>query len=156
MSTNLSVEALLSNLEQRVVLHRQKEAFHAQQEVHHREQRAVHAAELERVLQNLEAFRATAAAVVEIARPLEPETAPMVEEELPPPGRLRVSRLLRRIVKSPSLKEPFSPTELGGGRHPPFRGSPARARRLADRLGRPAPDARGGRGPASHQGEGFS
>jgi len=121
MSSKLSIEELLSNLENRVVFHRDQEAFHAQQEVHHGEQRAVHAAELEKVLQNLEAFRTVAAGVVEIARPLEPleplvppepESLPMVEKKLPPPGRQRIGRFLRLVAESPGLEEPFSPTDV--------------------------------------------
>ena len=118
MSSKLSIEELLSNLENRVVFHRDQEAFHAQQEVHHGEQRAVHATELEKVLQNLEAFRTVAAGVVEIARPLEPlvppepEPIPVVEKELPPPGRHRISRFLRLVAESPDLEEPFSPTDV--------------------------------------------
>jgi hypothetical protein len=116
MSSKLSIEELLSNLENRVVFHRDQEAFHAQQEVHHREQRTVHAAELEKVLQNLEAFRPVAAGVVEIARPLEPlvppEPIPVVEKELPPPGRHRIGRFLRLVAESPDLEEPFSPTDV--------------------------------------------
>ena len=112
MSPKLSIEEVVANLEQRVVFHREQEAFHAQQEVHHREQREVHAAELATVLQSLEAFRTAATAAVGLTRPVVEPPVPTVveqEEELPPPGRLRVSRLIRRVVKSPALREPFGP-----------------------------------------------
>jgi hypothetical protein len=109
MSSKLSVEDVLSNLEERAAFHRGQEALHAQQEAHHRDQRTHHAAELEKVLQSLEAFRSVAAAAVDLAQPLPspPEPAPAAEEPLPPPGRLMVSQLLRRVVESPSLPEPF-------------------------------------------------
>jgi hypothetical protein len=113
MSSKLSVEEVLSTLEQRAAFHREQEALHAQQEVHHREQRAFHAAELEKVLQNLEAFRTVAAAAVDLARPLAPKSAAVAEDEeasLPPPGRLQVSRFLQLAVER--LEEPFGPTAV--------------------------------------------
>lgn len=114
MSAKLSVEEVLANLEQRAVFHREQESFHAQQEIHHREQRAVHAAELATVLQSLEAFRTVAATAVELARPIvaSPVPAAVDEEELPPPGRLRVSQLIRRVAESPGLQEPFGPSAV--------------------------------------------
>jgi hypothetical protein len=67
MSTRLSIEEMLSQLEKREAFHREQEAFHAEQEafhgqqqVHHREQRAVHAAELEKVRESLATFRTAA------------------------------------------------------------------------------------------------
>ncbi len=114
MSAKLSIEEVLANLEQRAVFHREQEAFHAQQEAHHREQREGHAAELASVLQSLEAFRTAAAAAVGLTRPVAapPVPATVQEEELPPPGRLRVSELIRRIVRSPGLQEPFGPNAV--------------------------------------------
>lgn len=123
MSTKLSVEEVLANLERRAADHREQEAFHAQREAHHREQRALHGAELEAVLMSLESFRAVAATAIDLVRietqstPAQPETeapAPPVQPiqedgELPPPGRSMVSRLLRQIAMSPSLAEPFGP-----------------------------------------------
>lgn len=111
MSSNLSVAEVLSNLEARAELHREQEAFHGQQEVHHREQRAVHAAELEKVLQNLEAFRAVAAAAVDLAQPLPPKSAAAGVDavpKLPPPGRLQASQMLRLAIER--VPEPFGPT----------------------------------------------
>ena len=116
MSTKLSVEDVLANLERRAADHREQEAFHAQREADHGEQRAFHASELASVLRSLESFRAVAAEAVGLVReeepsaPAQPEAeAPVQEEELPPPGRLMVGRLLRRIAMSPSLPEPFWP-----------------------------------------------
>ena len=115
MSSKLSVEEVLANLEQRAVALREQEAFHAQQEVHHREQRALCAAELEKVLQSLEAFRTVSATAVDLVRPLAASAVPRgtaEEEELPPPGRLQVSRFLRIVVESPGLEEPFGATAV--------------------------------------------
>jgi hypothetical protein len=117
MSAKLSVEDVLANLEQRAGFHREQEAFHAQQEVHHREQRAVHAAELATVEKSLEAFRNAAATAVDLARPADggPVPAPAESapaEELPPPNRNQVGRLIWRIVASPGLAEPFGPSAV--------------------------------------------
>jgi hypothetical protein len=110
MSSKLSVEEVLTNLEERAAYHRDQEAFHAQQEVHHREQRAVHAAELQKVLENLEAFRTVAASAVDLAQPVpKPAPPPPVEPKLPSPGKKFVSGLLWLVVSSPELSEPFGP-----------------------------------------------
>ena len=130
MSSKLSVEELLANLEKRAVFCREQEAFHAQQEVHHREQRELMAAELEKVLQSLEALRTVSATAVELVRPLETAAvpaAPPKEEKLPPPGRLMVSNLLRIVAESPDLAEPFGATAVAAEAN----------RRFASRLSKP-------------------
>lgn len=106
MSSKLSVEEVLSHLEERAASLRSDEAFHAQQEAHHREQRELCAAELEKVLASLEAFRTAATGAVGFAQAagVQP-AAKAAPEELPPPGRLMVSRLLRLVIES--LPEPF-------------------------------------------------
>jgi len=113
MSAKLSVEDVLANLERRAAFHAEQEVFHAQQEVHHREQQGVHAAELAKVRQHLEAFRTAAAPALELASlaVVPPPSAPAVED-LPASGRLMVSRLLRRIVASQPDDEPFSATAV--------------------------------------------
>jgi hypothetical protein len=128
MSSKLSVEEVLANLEQRAVFHRDQEAFHGQQEAHHRDQRAFHAAELEKVQQSLESFRTVASAAMGLVQPVAVKAAAAVQEEkLPPAGRLMVGRLLRIVVWSPSLAEPFGPTAVAAEAN----------RRFADRLSRP-------------------
>jgi hypothetical protein len=115
MSSKLSVEEVLANLEKRAVALREQEAFHAQQEAHHREQRALCAAELEKVQQNLEAFRAVSTTAVDLVRPLAASSvssAAVAEEEIPPPGRLQVGRMLRMVIESPNLAEPFGATAV--------------------------------------------
>jgi hypothetical protein len=129
-SSKMSVEEVLSELEQRADFHREREAFHAQEEVRHREERALHAAELEKVMQSLETFRTAAATAVDLARtaakpvPAQPVQA---EEPLPPRGRLMIGKLLRRVALSPSLAEPFGPSALAAEAN----------RRYAGRLPRP-------------------
>jgi hypothetical protein len=130
MSSKLSVEEVLANLEQRAVSLRDQEAFHAQQEVHHRKQRELCAAELEKVQQSLEAFRTVAATAVDLVLPLAAHAGSggtAEKEELPPPGRLQVSRLLRTVIESPDLKEPFGATAVAAEIN----------RRFADRLREP-------------------
>ncbi|HEX3556694.1 MAG TPA: hypothetical protein VIA62_26020 [Thermoanaerobaculia bacterium] len=109
MGAKLSVEEVVANLEARAAFHDEQEAFHAQQEVHHREQRAVHGAELAKVRQHLETFRAAAAPALELARlPVVPAPTPAPPpEDLPASGRLMVSKLLRRVVESQPDSEPF-------------------------------------------------
>ena len=124
MSLKLSVEEMLSHLERRVVSLREQEALHARQEVHHREQRALVAAELEKVAQSLESFRGVAMAAADLVGPVEVKPA---AEELPPPGRLMVGRLIQLAVEGPGLQEPFSPDAVAVEAN----------RRFADRLDKP-------------------
>jgi hypothetical protein len=134
MSSKLSVEEVLSNLERRAEFHREQEALHARQVAHHQEQQAIHGAELAKVLENLEAFRGVAATAVDLARPLPPPPGqvPAVDPaKLPPPGRSRVARLLKLVVESPGLPEPFGATAVAA----------EASRRFADHLSRPV-DAR--------------
>ena len=141
MSSNLSVAEVLSNLEQRVVFHREQEAFHGEQEALHREQRALHAAELEKVLQNLEAFRTVSASAVDLAVPPAPKSSPAAidEAKLPSSGRLMVSRLVRLAVESPELAEPFGATAVAAETNRRFRDhlrEPIRPRTASDVLRR--------------------
>ena len=112
MSSKLSVDDVLSQLEKRA-------AFHREQEELHRE-------ELEKVLQSLEAFRAVAANAVDLAHLAQPAAMKPVadEEELPPPGRLQISHLLRRVILSPALPEPFGASAVAAEAN----------RRIRDRL----------------------
>jgi hypothetical protein len=121
MSGNLSVEEVLANLEKRAVFHREQESWHGEQEILHREQRAVHVAELEKVQQSLEAFRAVATTAVELAQPLPVKAVPAdAEERLPSPGRLMPSRLLRLVIES--IGEPFGATAVAAEANRRFAG----------------------------------
>lgn len=128
MSSKLSVEDVLASLEQRAIFHRDQEVFHAQQVTAHEEQRAFHAAELAKVQQSLEAFRAAAPSAVELAAAASIRSAPGISQvEMPPQNRLRVSRLLWQIALSPDLAEPFGPSSLAAAANHAF----------SDRLDRP-------------------
>jgi hypothetical protein len=115
MSSKLSVEEVLANLERRAVFHREQEAFHAQKAAQHQAEQAHHAAELEKVLQSLEAFRAVVSVAVDLAQPVQKPAEPAAEIEeadLPAPGRLMVGRLIRLVVDRPGLAEPFGATAV--------------------------------------------
>jgi hypothetical protein len=132
MSSKISVQEVLATLEQRAAFHREQEALHAQKAAQHQAEQARHAAELEKVAKSLEAFRAVAAAAVELAQPVPANAAPASpaekeEIDLPPPGRLMVSRLIRLIVERPGLAEPFGASDVAAEAN----------RRFADRLREP-------------------
>ena len=88
MSMNLSVAQILTNLETKLAFHRDQETLHTQQEAFHREQRAVHNAEIEKVAQHLEAFKADLG-----AKPL-------------------ISRLVTRVVASRPVDEAFGASHI--------------------------------------------
>jgi hypothetical protein len=107
MSKRLSVEEILARMEARIAQHQERKAFHSQQEAHHREQLAFHDAELEKLLQRHEAFRAAADATAEYtAPPALPD--PEKEEKIPRFGdRPMVSRLVARVVERQPEGEEF-------------------------------------------------
>jgi hypothetical protein len=107
MSSKLSVAQVVSNLEARLVFHRQQEAFHTQQEVHHREQRAVHAAELEKVQARLETFRSAAESLEDLAEAPIPGQKPKAEAPDFGPGRPKATRAIRAVVESYGEGERF-------------------------------------------------
>jgi hypothetical protein len=97
--------------------------------VHHREQRALHAAELARVEESLESFRAAAPTALELAR----ERVGPVQESVPTPdpaaleiltasGRTPGSRRIRRVVANWDPEKPFGPTEVAGEVNRRYRG----------------------------------
>lgn len=113
MSSNLSIAAMLAELEGHVAHHRQREEEHARQEVFHRERRALHAGELATAEEHLAAFRAAAAAAGELVDRHRAETAPPPPDEAMPPGRKRpVGRLVARIVASRRPDDVFGPTDV--------------------------------------------
>jgi hypothetical protein len=130
MSSELSVAKVLSSLEARAARHKERQAFHAQQEAHHREQRALHEAELEKVQQHLEAFRAVAAVAVDLATESTAAASPSLDVESQG-GRLMVSRMIRAVVESQIGDEPFGGSDIAAEAN----------QRFADRLPRPV-DAR--------------
>src|SRR5947199_1913184 len=104
MSTAFSVAEILAKLEARIAHHEQQMAFHKQQEAHHREQSAAHAAELDKVRQHFDSFKAAALPAADLAGvPVAP--APTKEEE--PEDlrefvgkRLMTSKLIARVIDS--------------------------------------------------------
>ena len=102
MSTSLSVAEILSTLEKRIEHHREQAAFHAEQEAHHREQSALHLAEMEKVSQHFEAFKATALPAADLARQAG-ASSPAVEEADDLRDfvgkKLHVSKLVMRTVE---------------------------------------------------------
>lgn len=99
MSKSLSVAQMLANLEARIASLRERRAFHAEQEAHHRDQLALHDAELQKVVERFEAFKAAAEAAEELAQPPAPAARP--EGPIPTFGnRPMVSRLVARVVES--------------------------------------------------------
>ena len=107
MSSKLSVAEVLGSLEARAAFHREREAFHVAQEEQHRQERARHAAELETVLHNLEAFRTVSASAVELVQQQMPAPEPEPPVKAPASGRLMASRFIRAVVESRPDGEPF-------------------------------------------------
>ncbi len=99
---------VLANLESRAAFHREREAFHARQEAENRQERERHAAELEKVLHNLETFRAASVSAVELVQQAHPAPEPAAPHlELSASGKLMVSRMIRAVVESQGEGEPF-------------------------------------------------
>jgi hypothetical protein len=108
MSKTLSVSDMLANLEARISHHRERREIHARQEAHHREQCAFHDAELAKILERYDAFKAAADAASDYAHPPETEDLRQTEEELPRFGnRPRVSSLIARVVETRPEGEAF-------------------------------------------------
>jgi hypothetical protein len=101
MSSNLSIPEVLADLEAQIVRLEQQETFH-------REQQAACAAELEKVRERYESFKAAAAAVGEVVRPKDPRI-PALEDD----GRkTTVSKLIARVIEAKPEDERFGPTSL--------------------------------------------
>jgi len=131
MSKNLSVAQMLANLDARINFHQERRAFHAEQEAQNREQLAFHDAELRKVQERFEAFKAAADAAAELATPPvgEPEKKP---EEIPYFGnRPMLSRLAARVAESQPEGEPFGARAIAAEVN----------RRYRDVLGKPATPA---------------
>jgi hypothetical protein len=119
MSTHLSVAEIFRKLEERMKLHEERAAFHAQQEVHHREQSAFHAAELQKVREHFEAFRATALAAADLAQESGALPAPDTVEEVDDlhdlvGRRIMVSKLVSRVVDRMGEGETFGAARVAG------------------------------------------
>jgi hypothetical protein len=132
VSTKLSVEQVLANLEQQMAFHQEREAHHAEQEayhqaqeVFHREQREAHAAEHAVVRQHYEAFKATAGTAAELAaRTVTAPPEPLPQEKPPPPeppeeealpdDPAHCAQLVARWVTGLAAGVVFGPTQAAG------------------------------------------
>ena len=113
METTLSVAAILSSLEAQIAEQREQEAFHAERETFHRGLRERHVAELERLVQHFEAFKASAASAAELAvrRPAAPPPPPP-DDSLPPGRKVSINKLVVKVIEGKGLQEPFGPREI--------------------------------------------
>jgi hypothetical protein len=113
MDTNLSVAAILSGLEAQIARQREQEAFHDEREAFHREQGARCAAELERLVQSLEAFKASAEHAADLAtRHLPVPAPPKPADDLPPGRKVSLNKAVAKVVEGKGAQEPFGPREV--------------------------------------------
>jgi hypothetical protein len=102
MSTAYSVAQVLEKLEKRIAFHREQADHHAQREIHHREQNAHHLAELKRVTEHFEAFKATALTAAELAAeaavPPLPVQQPVDDDRDLVGKEIQASKLVARVV----------------------------------------------------------
>lgn len=107
MRTDVSLAAVVSNLEEQIAVHREREAFHAQHEAHHRQQREQHAAELATLTRSLDALKTAADAAVGLAARPGAASHSLAAPD-PDPGRKpRLSRMVALVVESWPAGEPF-------------------------------------------------
>lgn len=115
MSTGLSVTQVLAQLEAKIALHRERQAFHEQQEELHREKKAQHAVELEKAIASYEAFRTASAGVGEVLETGDPaprSKASPAGEVLDLPSTRSLSPLIAQIVQDKAPGEPFGPAAI--------------------------------------------
>ncbi len=128
MTTELSVQQMLANLEAQIDLHREREAHHAREETVHREQRAVHAAELEALMRHYEALKSSVEAAAPLAvRHVPPQPKEPPRETLPPGTSVVWSRLVDRVVEEMPGGEVFSPADVTAAVNRRFQGLPQEA-----------------------------
>jgi hypothetical protein len=116
MSTAYSVAEVLEKLEKRLAYHREQADHHTKQESHHREQSAFHLAELKRVGEHLEAFKATALTAAELAAEAT-EPPPPVQQESDDDRdlvgkKIQSSKLVARAVDRMAAGVSFGATEV--------------------------------------------
>lgn len=146
MESDVSVARLLSELEKKVALHRERQAFHAEQAAMHEAQRALHEADLQKALERFEALRAAVTAAGEVLTPLPGEEVPQPVAK-PEPDELPQSRgdvfakLVDRIVARKGPEEVFGATEIThllNGHYAARLGRRADSRTVAQKLRRMA------------------
>ncbi len=112
MGSSLSVTAILSSLEAQIAQKREREAFHAEREAFHREQRTEYAAELERLVQNFEAFKASAASAADLASRYVPAATPPPDGGLPPGRKVSINKAVVKVIEGKGEQQPFGPREI--------------------------------------------
>lgn len=150
MESDVSVARLLSELEKKVEMHRERQAFHAEQAAAHEAQRALHEAELQRAVERFEALRAAVTAAGEVLTPppgeAPREAPPPSEPDDIPPGKGAVfARLVDRIVARKEPGEVFGATEIThllNGHYSARLGRRVDSRTVAQKLRRMALDHR--------------
>ncbi|HEX7184305.1 MAG TPA: hypothetical protein VF756_20925, partial [Thermoanaerobaculia bacterium] len=110
MSRSLSISEVMARLETQIAFHRERQSFHAEQEALHREQGGLHAAELERLSRNLEAFKAAADSVAEMAgKALPPGMNRKEIEEVDTGRQRRLTPMVARVVADIQPTTRFGP-----------------------------------------------
>lgn len=110
MSASLSIPEILSRLEAQIAYHRERQSFHAEQEAQHREQGGLHAAELERLSQIFESFKAAADVAVKLAgKGLPPGANRREIEEVDTGRRRRLAPMVARVVADIQPNARFGP-----------------------------------------------
>lgn len=112
MNDDISLTALVAELESRVAHHRERRDLHAREEASHRQHREAHEAELEALSRSLEAYKSAAAAVVELARRPGPAPAPASSPDTDAGPRLTLARMVTRVVESWPAGQPFGGTAV--------------------------------------------
>ena len=108
MSTALSVAQMLAQLEERAAFHRERRGFHAEQVAQHGEQLAFHEAELQKVVERFEAFKAAAEGAAELVAAPDTSHGAAGAEEIPYFGAApMVSRLIARVAEAWPAGEAF-------------------------------------------------
>jgi hypothetical protein len=128
MTTELSLQQMLANLEAQIDLHREREAHHAREEALHREQRAVHVAELEALTRHHEALKSSVEAAAPLAvRHVPPQPKEPPRETLPAGKSVIWSRLVERVVAEIPAGKAFSPANVTAAVNRRFQGLPKEA-----------------------------
>ena len=110
MDTNLSIAQILTDLEAQIGHLESQEAFHAQHEAAHREQRELYAAELARVRERYDTFKAAATAAGEVVNR---ELASAAQQEADAKVRVRtLSKLILHVVEGKPEQETFGATAV--------------------------------------------
>jgi hypothetical protein len=109
-----SVDEIVKSLEARAAFHRQRQSYHAGHEALHQKERLRHTAELDAITERLEAFRAAAAAAIEVAAQMpegtaRPEQPTIADQDFGSASNPRLTRMVRNVLADLGSQEPFGP-----------------------------------------------